>query len=243
MNAGYGRSFGQQADRYERYRPGYPAEAVDFALAAGHPGHILDLAAGTGKLTRALLHRAELVTAVEPDPEMRAVLADRLPGVQALAGSAERIPLPDASVDAVLVGQAFHWFDRPAADRELARVLTPGGLVGLLWNFPDRGVPWVPQIYQATREPTAPWAYQPADLADELFEPAERHELAWVYEVPGEDALLELARTWSWVIAQSPAEQARIDQRLRILRSRYPAMQGPVFRLPHRTRVLRHRLR
>ena len=76
-------------------------------------------------------------------------------------------------MDAILVGQAFHWFPRPVADQELARVLKPGGVVGLLWNFPDREVEWIPKIYQATREPETPWSYRYSDLAEALFTPAE----------------------------------------------------------------------
>lgn len=235
----YAQSFGTEAARYERFRPGYPSEAIDFALAGKAVSHILDLGAGTGKLTRSLLDRAERVSAVEPDPAMLAVLTANLPSVQALIGGAGQIPLPDASVDAIVVGQAFHWFPRPAADHELARVLKPGGVVGLIWNFPDRQVEWIPKIYQATREPQTPWSYQASDLAEELFTPPQRHELEWVYEIPGEDALIELARTWSWVIAQTPSERARVEQRLRILRNQYAAMQGPIFRLPQRTRVVR----
>lgn len=236
---GYGRSFGTEADRYDRYRPGYPAAAIDFALSSQPIGHVLDLGAGTGKLTRDLVERAERVTAVEPDPAMLAVLSSNLPSVQALTGGADEIPLPSRSVDAILVGQAFHWFPRPAADHEMMRVLKPGGVVGLIWNFPDRDVEWIPKIYQATREPEMPWSYRASDLDENLFTPPERHELSWTYEIAGEDALYELARTWSWVIAQSPAEQAALEQRLRILRSQYPDMQGPVFRLPQRTRVVR----
>ena len=93
------------------------------------------------------------MVAVEPDPQMLAVLTARLPQVRALPGSAESIPLPDGSVDAILAGQAFHWFARPDADREFARVLRPGGVVGLLWNVPDRGVDWVDELYRATRKP------------------------------------------------------------------------------------------
>lgn len=239
----YAQSFGTEAERYERFRPGYPAEAIDFVLAGRAVSHILDLGAGTGKLTRSLIDRAEQVTAVEPDPAMLAVLSAALPSARALVGGAGEIPLPDSSVDAVLVGQAFHWFPRPEADRELARVLRPGGVIGLIWNFPDREVEWIPKIYEATREPQLPWSYRAADLDESLFTPPQKAETSWVYEIPGNDALVELARTWSWVIAQSPAEQAAVAQRLRILRSQYADMQGPVFRLPQRTRAIRQYLR
>jgi len=128
------------ADVYERGRPDYPAAAVARivdALGLGPGRTVLDLAAGTGKLTRLLVPSGADVVAVEPLPEMRAELERRVPGVAILAGTAEQIPLPDASVDAVTVGQAFHWFDEEGALRESHRVLKPGGGVALMWNARD----------------------------------------------------------------------------------------------------------
>jgi ubiquinone/menaquinone biosynthesis C-methylase UbiE len=104
---------------------------------------VLDLAAGTGKLTEGLLPLGVTVTAVEPDDGMRAELTRRFPHVSALPGTAEQLPLPDGSVDAVLVGQAFHWFDHVPALTEISRVLRPGGAVGALWNAEDEEVDWV----------------------------------------------------------------------------------------------------
>src|SRR5438094_928298 len=128
-------SFGMHAAAYAEHRPDYPVAGIRWALAgAAHDvDAVLDLAAGTGKLTEGLLALGLTVTAVEPDPDMRAELTRRLPGVSALDGTAERIPLPDSSVDAVLVGQAFHWFDVNTALTEIARVLRPGGVLGALW--------------------------------------------------------------------------------------------------------------
>ena len=134
-----GRSFDRAARDYEQGRPEYPVEAIDWwathgALPPG--GRVLDLAAGTGKLTRGLVGRGCRVVAVEPLPNMRAEFAavPALAGIEVLDGSAEAIPLADASVDAVFVGQAFHWFDPPPALVEIARVLRPGGGLGLVWN-------------------------------------------------------------------------------------------------------------
>jgi SAM-dependent methyltransferase len=128
--AGYGRS----AAAYERGRPGYPGAAVDFLTARLHlgPGRtVVDLAAGSGKLTRPLLATGAEVIAVEPVAEMRAAL----PGdARAVNGTAEAIPLPAASADALVVAQAFHWFDGDAALAEIHRVLRPGGALGLVWN-------------------------------------------------------------------------------------------------------------
>lgn len=138
-------SFGVKAAAYAEHRPDYPADGIRWALAgATHEvRHVLDLAAGTGKLTEGLLPLGLEVTAVEPDDHMLAELSRRFPQVRALPGSAERIPLPDSSVDAVLVGQAFHWFDPEAAPVEIARVLRPGGVIGALWNAEDNSVDWV----------------------------------------------------------------------------------------------------
>jgi len=241
--ASFARYFGSQAESYDRMRPPYPEQAVDFVLAGRPPGRVLDLGAGTGKLTRTLLGRATEVVAVEPDDQMRAVLTEAAPRAEVLAGSAERLPLPDASVDAVFAGQAFHWFARPATDQELARVLRPGGVVGLIWNLPDHTVPWVPELYRTIRQPGSPWSADYADLDTALFTPAESHWTSWRYQLPGLDGLLELVHTWSWVITRPPAEQRAIDQRVRILATRHAELQGELIGFPHRTKAVRQYLR
>jgi ubiquinone/menaquinone biosynthesis C-methylase UbiE len=142
------RSFGSIARDYDRFRPGYPAEGIAWVLGR-EPLRVLDLAAGTGRLSRNLVALGHDVVAVEPDEQMIAVLRDQAE-VEVHVGSAEQIPLPDASVDAVMVGQAFHWFDAPAALDEMARVLVPGGSLGLLWNVLDDRVPWVDALTQVT---------------------------------------------------------------------------------------------
>ena len=139
-------SFGDVAEAYQQARPTYPAAAVDWVLAAA-PGHdVLDLAAGTGKLTRTIIAAGANVTAVEPLDGMRAQLQAAYPDVPVHAGTAEQIPLDDESVDAVLVGQAFHWFDADGALNEIARVLRPGGVLGLLWNIRDDSIGWVAEL-------------------------------------------------------------------------------------------------
>jgi SAM-dependent methyltransferase len=128
------------ADVYERGRPDYPAAAIDRIVTRLdlRPGRtVLDLAAGTGKLIRLLVPSKANVIAVEPVREMRAELERRVPGVVALAGTAERMPLTDGFVDAVTVGQAFHWFEQDEALREIYRVLRPGGGLALIWNARD----------------------------------------------------------------------------------------------------------
>jgi SAM-dependent methyltransferase len=132
-------SFDLDPDAYERGRPGYPADAVRACLPPD-ARRAVDVGAGTGKLTRTLLALGLEVVAVEPLDGMRSRIP---PEATALAGSAEALPVEDASADAVLVGQAFHWFDRPRAMAEFRRVLRPGGTLGVLWNMLDDRIPWV----------------------------------------------------------------------------------------------------
>src|SRR3954467_9483407 len=135
-------SFGSVAAEYAALRPGYPADAVAFLLG-DRPRRVLDLGAGTGLLTDALVAAGHDVVAVDPAPEMLAQLGARLPGVETAVGTAEEIPVGDAAVDAVVAGQAAHWFEPEPAAREIRRVLRPGGTLGLVWNTRDERVPWV----------------------------------------------------------------------------------------------------
>ncbi len=144
-------SFGSVADDYARARPGYPQAAVRWALERAPGTDVLDLAAGTGKLTGAMLDAGASVTAVEPLDGMRAQLEAAFPDVRALAGTAEAIPLDDRSVDAVMVGQAFHWFDVGPALDEIFRVLRPGGVLAPMWNVRDDSVPWIVAMTEAGR--------------------------------------------------------------------------------------------
>jgi SAM-dependent methyltransferase len=139
------KSFGGAAADYARGRPSYPPDAVAWALPEG-ARRVVDLGAGTGRLTERLLAAGLDIVAVEPLAEMRAHIPS---AAEVLDGTAEAIPLPHASVDAVLVGHAFHWFDIPRAMAEIARVLRPGGTVGLLWNMLDDREPWVAALASA----------------------------------------------------------------------------------------------
>src|ERR1700712_1163347 len=158
-------SFGQNVADYERGRPGYPDAAIEWMLAqavvgsspfgsspfgtkpapasAEHPLAVVDVGAGTGKFTASLVTRGLTVTAVEPDEVMRQTLSGKFPSVVALSGTAESMPLADASADLVTFAQAWHWVDVPAASAEVARVLRPGGSLALVWNIRDSGVDWV----------------------------------------------------------------------------------------------------
>jgi len=141
-------SFARVADAYEQARPGYPADAVLW-LAGETPCDVVDLGAGTGKLTRSLAALGHHVVAVEPLGEMLDRLRATVPGVTAVMGSAESMPLPDGAADVVACAQAFHWFDQEAALAEIARVLRPGGRIALVWNVRDERVPWVSELSDA----------------------------------------------------------------------------------------------
>ena len=138
-------SFGGVAEAYERGRPTYPAEAVRWLLGE-EPLTVLELGAGTGKLTRVIAQLGHDVHATDPDPAMLQILEREVPGVRTAEASAEDIPLADASVDAVIAAQAFHWFDLDQALPEMARVLRPGGRICLVWNYRNEKIPWVRRL-------------------------------------------------------------------------------------------------
>jgi SAM-dependent methyltransferase len=136
-------SFGAAAQAYARHRPDYARAALDWALAPAPGRRVLDLGAGTGKLTAGLVAAGADVVAVEPDPAMLAELRRAVPAVLSFAGGAEAIPLPDSSVDAVVAGNALHWFDMDIAGPEIARVLAPRGVLAGLWNVLDDRLEWI----------------------------------------------------------------------------------------------------
>lgn len=148
MRAERAASFSRVADAYERARPGYPADAVLW-LAGETPCDVVDLGAGTGKLTRSLAAFGHHVVAVEPLGEMLDQLRTAVPGVTAVLGAAESMPLPDGATDVVACAQAFHWFDHGPALAEIARVLRPGGRIALVWNVRDERAPWVSELSDA----------------------------------------------------------------------------------------------
>jgi SAM-dependent methyltransferase len=154
--------FGSAAETYEAARPGYPPEVVDWLienLNVRPASRLIDLAAGTGKLTRLLRARRVNPIAVEPVESMRRVLRQAEPPIPIVAATAEATPFRPASIDAVSIAQAFHWFDNPSSHAELARVVRPGGRLGLIWNARDRTVEWVDRVWSVMDrvEKHAPW--------------------------------------------------------------------------------------
>ena len=171
-------SFGRVAETYDRVRPGPAPAAVDWLIPAGC-GVAVDLAAGTGLFTRALLGRVPDITAVEPDGRMRAVLAERTEGVRVLDGRGEAIPLADASADGVFVSTAWHWLDPALAIPEIARVLRDGGRLGVIWTSRDRAADWVAEL-DLLRLPAVPGEAREREAgeprtADQVREELDRH--------------------------------------------------------------------
>lgn len=205
------RSFGRVAQQYQRGRPTYPTEAIEWLLGA-KPLDVVDLAAGTGKLTRVLIDAGHRVRAIEPLPEMRALLARSAPEAELIEGTAEQIPLPTRSTDAVLVGAAFHWFDQERALAEIARALRPRGVLGLLGNGFDNSVPWMEMLRErlGSRVPDqlpSRWP-EPARLL-RIFESVERR--AFPHEQPIDLAgLRDLAVSRSRVALMSPGERGQL---------------------------------
>jgi len=200
-------SFGAAAAAYERGRPPYPAAAVDWLLPEG-ASRVLDLGAGTGKLTRQLRDRGLDVIAVEPSEGMREQLARAVPGAAVYAGSAEQIPLPDDSVDAVLVAQAWHWVDRSRAVPEVARVLVPGGRLGLVWNIRDEREDWVAELGQILHDP-GEHHRQNRGIVGPPFGPVEHRDVEWTHRL-SRDELIDLAASRSYVITMPDQERAAV---------------------------------
>ena len=238
-------SFGTVADAYERGRPPYPPEAVGWLIPAD-AAHVLDLGAGTGKLTRQLTGCGLDVTAVEPSEGMREKLRQAVPGVRALAGTAERIPLPDNSVDAVLVAQAWHWVDPARAVPEVARVLRPGGRLGLLWNIRDERADWVAGLGALLRQSDGAHAassnVSAAPRVGPPFGQLERRDVGWVHRL-SPDALVDMVSSRSYVSTMPPGDRETLLNDLRHLMRTHPSLAGTgEIALPYVTRCWRTRL-
>jgi SAM-dependent methyltransferase len=233
----HARSFGSAADRYDAHRPGYAPAAVTWALGE-RPLRVADLGAGTGILSRLLHGLGHEVVAVEPDPAMRRRLTEASPGVEAFEGTAEAVPLPDSSVDAVVAGQAYHWFDPARAHPEIARVLRPGGVFAALWNFADLTVPWTVRFVEIIDGPDAATGDLPAVDFGPQFGPVA--SAGFPHDVPmTPDGLVNLATTRSpYLVAAAAERQALVDAVRRLTTE--PELAGLTrFPMPHITRVCR----
>jgi SAM-dependent methyltransferase len=222
-------SFGSVAADYDRYRPSPPPQALDW-LIPPDATVILDLAAGTGVVTRELVGRAARVFAVEPDERMRAVLAVRCPAAEVLDGRGEDIPLPDASVDAVVISAAWHWLDPERAVPEITRVLRVGGTLGVIWISRDDRVPWVAEFNALARESRE-------DRPREGSPGRRRHEVTFPPDTPmspvterrvefslpmTSEQLAGLLGTYSGVITLDPDRRADFSRRVRTFLDRQP---------------------
>ncbi len=239
-------SYDLAADAYERGRPDYPATAVAHVvrvLGIASASIVLDVGAGTGKFTRQLAPSGARLLAVEPVAGMREKLASALPGVEALEGTAEAIPLPAASVDAVTVAQAFHWFRGRKALAELRRVLKPGGGLALIWNVRQESVDWVRRLSElmdphgggAPRFQTGLW--RAAFAAPNPFTPLQVARFPFTHSATPEQVVDRAAST-SFVAGLAAAERARLLDQVRRMLDRHPQTRGrTIVDFPYETEV------
>ncbi|GIJ75573.1 Methyltransferase domain-containing protein [Micromonospora phaseoli] len=233
-------SFGVAAAEYDRFRPRYPEAALRWTLSGlDQPAELVDLAAGTGILARGLLALGHRVTAVEPAAGMRAQAASTV-GVRMLAGSAESMPLPDGYADAVLAGQAYHWFDRPRAHPEIARVLRPGGIFAPIWNVRDEGVAWLAELSRiAEIGDTVDHLRQSVTDFGANFTPPEWAEFRHTTTLT-RDELLGLVRTRSHYLTATPDRRAEVDRAVHALLQTHPDLADQeTITLPYTTLVAR----
>jgi SAM-dependent methyltransferase len=244
-------SFGAAATAYAEHRPDYAPAAVRWALEHAHGSRVLDLGAGTGKLTATLLSLGAEVTAVEPDPAMLTELRRALPTVRALPGCAEAVPLPDASVDAVVAGNAMHWFDLDVAGPELARVLEPAGVLAGLWNVFDDRVEWVAELERISgsaaigpRDTFSSWraetaaAHLPTNGSAAKFGSPEQAEFRHGQRRTADSLVATFATKAGMLLMQEREREATLVRIRAFLESRPETARGE-FTVPMLTGVLR----
>ncbi|AYF27634.1 SAM-dependent methyltransferase [Micromonospora tulbaghiae] len=245
-------SFGAAATAYAEHRPDYARAALRWALEPAPGARVLDLGAGTGKLTATLAEVSGDVTAVEPDQAMLAELRRTLPDVRALSGSAEAIPLPDASVDAVVAGNAMHWFDMAVAGPEIARVLSPGGVLAGLWNVVDDRIDWVAGLAAVSgsaaigpRDTPASWRAATAGMhlpktGEARFGSPEQAEFPHGQRRTA-DSLVATLATRAGMLVMPEQERTETLDRIRAYLASRPETADGEFTLPMLTCVLRVR--
>ncbi|MBB5958204.1 SAM-dependent methyltransferase [Saccharothrix tamanrassetensis] len=248
-------SFGAAAGAYAEHRPDYAPAAVRWALNSAPGPRVLDLGAGTGKLTGVLVALGADVIAIEPDPAMLTELRRALPTVRALPGSAEAIPLPDGSVDAVLAGNALHWFDMAVAGPGIARVLAPGGILAGLWNVMDDRVDWVAGLERVSgsaaigpRDTFSRWRAATAGLHLPETDVAARFGSPEQAEFPhGQrrtaDSLVATLATRAGMLVMPEQQREATLGRIRAYLASRPETTSGEFALPMLTGVLRVRQR
>ncbi|MFD3401124.1 class I SAM-dependent methyltransferase [Kribbella sp. NPDC058693] len=246
---GLGSGFGQVAGAYAEHRPDYARAAVGWVLEVAPGSRVLDLGAGTGKLTATLVEMGVDVVAVEPDPGMLRELRRGLPGVRALAGGAEGIPLADGAVDVVVAGNAMHWFDMAVAGPEIARVLVPGGVLAGLWNVVDDRVEWVDGLARVSgsaaigpRDTPGSWRVEAAGMhfPEAWFGPAEQAEFAHGQRRTADSLVATLATRAGMLVMPDDERDATLTRIHAYLASRPETARGE-FTLPMLTSVLRLR--
>ncbi len=235
-------SFGAAAGAYEAGRPDYPLAAVEWMLEParrdGHALRVADVGAGTGKLTRVVVEAGGEAVAIDPDPVMLASLRAAVHGIPTFVGTAERMPLPDASVDAVVLGQAWHWVDPELGAAEAARVLRPGGVLGLIWNIRDESVPWVAALTQAMHGSHAEMMLAGDGVrAGEPFGALESRTWTWTRTMT-RGALLDMVASRSYIITAEPADRERIFAEVEALFDANANSDG-IAELPYRTEAFR----
>lgn len=207
------KSFENIGEEYDRFRPGFP-DAAATELLPTRVGAVLDLGAGTGKFTELLTTRADRVIAVEPSAAMLDVLRAKLADVESIVAGAESIPLPESSVDAVTVAQAFHWFDRDAACAEIARVLVPGGTLGLLWNHSDPDCAWDRACHRVAHPAVAEKDATTESAAEQLpgFIFDRRAEIAWSESISRTDYISRWLTVSSFLVADEDTRAQMVAQ-------------------------------
>lgn len=240
------RGYTNASDSYQRGRPEYPqalAAWLGATLGVRAGARVVDLGAGTGKFTQLLARTGAAVTAVEPVDAMRERLSQSLPGVRALAGTAEALPLADGEADALVCAQAFHWFANAQALREMHRVLRPGGQLGLVWNVRDESCDWVAAItdiitpYEGDTPRFYTGQWQRPFEGQTLFAPLQQTLFPHSHTGSFEQVVIDRMASVSFIAALPQAEREAVIEQLHALPHRFAALREPVIAFPYVTQA------